>query len=294
MWIQRLVVMAFLALVAQSQGAGAAPATTPIAGADAGLVTIVEGDARVLRGTTWLKLVVGAHAQDADLVEVADGAQVQVELPRGGALSVFGPASAYVAGAAAKDGASDWALTGGWVKAVAASGGTPIRLRTGLAVVDVAEGIIVASVPPPVRLFVESGSARVVLPVAKGREAPPRELRAGEFWVRDGDAAPRIAPRVAHDFVAAMPRPLLDPLPMLAARHTGPAPVLRAQGEADFDDVEAWLGGPYRKAFVRRFTPRLADPAFRADVEKNIARFPEWDRVLHPEKFSTEKPPAPR
>jgi hypothetical protein len=81
---------------------------------------------------------------------------------------------------------------------------------------------------------------------------------------------------------------------MLAGRHTGPAPTLRPAGEAELDDVDEWIGGPYRRAFLRRFTPRLADPAFRADVEKNIARFPEWDRVLHPEKFSTERPPAQR
>jgi hypothetical protein len=296
-WIQRLVVWAFLGLAAQPPGAGAAPAAPANAGAEAGIVTIVEGEARMLRGTTWLRLVAGARAQEADLFELGDGAQVQVELPRGGALCVFGPASTYVASvpaANAKDGAMDWTLTGGWVKAVATIGGTPIRLRTGAAVVDVADGIVVAAVPPPARLFVESGSARVVLPVSRGREAPARELKAGDYWVRDGDTVPRIAPRVAHDFVASMPRPLLDPLPMLAGRHTGPAPALRPLGEADLDDVDGWLGGPYRKAFVRRFTPRLGDPAFRADVEKNIGRFPEWDRVLHPDKYSTEKSPAPR
>ena len=297
MWIQRLVVWAILGLSALPD-AGAAPAVAPPALSDAGIVTIVEGDARVLRGTTWLRLVPGAHAQDADLFEMAEGAHIQVELARGGALSVFGPASTYMAGPSgtgAKDGGtSEWTITGGWVKAVATGSGTPIRLRTSAAVVDVADGIVVAAVSPPARLFVESGSARVVLPVAKGREAPARELRAGDYWVRDGDAAPRVASRVAQDFVASMPRPLLDPLPLLAARQAGAAPALRPVGEADLDDVEAWLNGPHRRAFLRRFMPRLSDPAFRAEVEKNIGRFPEWDRVLHPEKYSTEKPPAPR
>jgi hypothetical protein len=143
-------------------------------------------------------------------------------------------------------------------------------------------------------LFVESGGASVVLPVAKGKEAPARELRAGEYWVRDGDTLPRVVPRVAHDFVAAMPRPLLDPLPVLAARYSGPAPALKPAGDADFDDVESWLTGPYHKAFVKRFTPKLSDAVFRAAVEKNIASFPEWDRVLHPEKFLPPKPPVAR
>ena len=35
------------------------------------------------------------------------------------------------------------------------------------------------------------------------------------------------------------------------------------------------------RAFARRFTPRLADPAFRAASTAH-RRFPEWDRTLHP------------
>jgi hypothetical protein len=34
---------------------------------------------------------------------------------------------------------------------------------------------------------------------------------------------------------------------------------------------------------------RLADPAFRKGVEANIAAYPEFDRILHPEKY-----PAPQ
>ena len=235
------------------------------------------------------------RAREADLFELGERAHIQVELPRGSALSVFGPASTYVASVPARGAAaSDWTFTGGWLKASAAADGTPLRLRTRLAVVDVADGIVVGAAPPPARLFVESGSARVTLPVAKGREAPPRELRAGEYWVRDGDATPRVAPRVAKEFVAEMPRPLLDPLPVLAGRYAGPEPSAKPAGEADFDDVEAWLTGPHHRAFVKRFSARLSDAAFRAAVEKNIAAFPEWDRVLHPEKFSPEKSPVAR
>ncbi len=35
-------------------------------GADAGVVTILDGSARILRGVTWYKLVEGARVQDGD------------------------------------------------------------------------------------------------------------------------------------------------------------------------------------------------------------------------------------
>ncbi len=50
------------------------------------------------------------------------------------------------------------------------------------------------------------------------------------------------------------------------------------------------LPGPYRKLFLKRFQPRLKDREFRAAVEAHIARYPEWDRVLHPEKYLPKVP----
>jgi len=44
--------------------------------------------------------------------------------------------------------------------------------------------------------------------------------------------------------------------------------------------------------FERRFASRLRDPAFRKAVEPNIARYPSWDRMLHPEKYAPKPPPA--
>jgi hypothetical protein len=64
---------------------------------------------------------------------------------------------------------------------------------------------------------------------------------------------------------------------------------LAAGAEIVYAEAEPWLASPYRRAFVRRLTPRLADPAFRAGVEARIGSYPEWDRMLHPDKYAVDK-----
>jgi hypothetical protein len=51
--------------------------------------------------------------------------------------------------------------------------------------------------------------------------------------------------------------------------------------------------GAWRKSFEERFQPRLKDAEFRKAVESHIAEFPEWDRILHPEKYPQNSPSAP-
>ncbi len=256
----------FLGLAAQPPSAAVAAAP---AAADAGFYTIVEGDARILRGTAWFKLAPGWRTQEGDLIEASEHAQVQVELSQGSVLNFVGPGSAYATAlpAGARAAASDWTLAGGWVKAVQPSGAAPLTLRTAAGVVEVAEGIVVAaSEPAGLRVFVESGSARIAGASGRGKVAPSRELHAGEYWARAGDALPQTLARVPANVVAAMPRHLLDPLPRLTARFAGPAPAPAMKGgiEASFAEAEPWLAGPHRKASssasrrgcrTRRFVP---------------------------------------
>lgn len=265
-----------------------------VSAADTGVYTLVDGDARVLRGTAWAKLVPGVRAHEGDLVELAERAQVQVEMARGGAVNVVGPASVYAAsllGDAKSSGPAEWALARGWAKAAAAAPG--LRLRTALATVDAGDAIVlVHGDAGSVRMFVESGTAKVSVPAARGKDAPAREAHAGELWTRTGEKAFTVEQHMPAGFVATIPRALLDALPRLAPRFSGPAPTLTAGAEVTYADAEPWLAGPYRRAFVKRLTPRLADPEFRAGVEARIGSYPEWDRMLHPEKYATDKAPA--
>jgi hypothetical protein len=156
--------------------------------ADAGVYTIVDSDVRVLRGTTWHRLAAGARVQDGDIVELGERAQVQLELADGIRVNVQGPALAYATLAPAPDGKpaapAELLVQRAWLKA-GATNKRPLRLRLMNATIDVADAIVVVHGDArETGLFVESGTARVALPVARGREAPPRAVGAGEYSAR--------------------------------------------------------------------------------------------------------------
>ena len=147
----------------------------------------------------------------------------------------------------------------------------------------VGDAVIVASCDARhAEVFVESGTATVAS--ARGKE-PPQNVAGGEFVSRNDDQKPTVASRPPPAFLAALPRQFRDPLPALASRFPAAPEALVKVSEVSFAEAEPWLAGTTRKAFVRRLSPRLSDPAFRAAVAAHPAAFPEWDRMLHPEKY---------
>lgn len=269
--------------------------------AERGIYTVVDGDARVLRKTTWYRLEAGARAEAADIVDVGEHGQVQIELPRGAAISIMGPALAYVGDAATGDPkalpTSGLTLLRGWLKAANTAKAPPLRLDLPGSALRIADGIVVVHCDPVhTEFFVESGRASVITAAARGREQV-KEAGEGEFWHRSGDRAFENDDRPSQAFVVAMPRALRDPLPHLAGRFEAASPALPAGREVTFAEAEPWLAGPMRRIFARRFAPRLSDPAFRSAAA--AARpMPEWDRTLHPERYpppdTADVPASPR
>ena len=100
--------------------------------ADRGIYTVVDGDARVLRKTTWYRLEPGARAEEGDVIDVGEHEQVQIELPHGTAFSIIGPALVHAAalpGDDAKPGAAtELTLLRGWYKASNTAKAPPLRL----------------------------------------------------------------------------------------------------------------------------------------------------------------------
>ena len=271
----------------------AVPATLAAA-ADSGIYTLVDGEARVLRGTTWYRLAAGARVLEGDIVDAGEHAQLQIELTNGGTLNLQGPALVHAVDLPSGDdkptASAEIAAQRGWFKAAVPSGKHPLRLRLPIVAVDVADAIAVLHADPGlVELFLESGGARLSVPVARGREGPPREAKSGEFWSRTGDRAFVTASRPPSAFLSAMPRQFRDALPGLA-KHYPEAPELAAGRDLTLAEAEPWLSSSSRRMFIKRFTPRLADPAFRAGVAARPAAFPEWDRILHPEKYRPREP----
>ena len=256
--------------------------------AEAGIYTIVDGDVRVLRETAWFRLAPGARAREGDIVDaVNEYSQVQLEWTGGGVMNLQGPAVAHAGAVVAADnksGAAELVVRRGWIKAVA--GKRALRLRLPNATLDFADAIVVAHGDPDrSELFVESGSAKFAPVAARGKAPAPLEAKSGEYFERVGDRAAVAQPRPPQAFVAALPRQFRDALPALAANFPEEPELVRGR-EITLAEAEPWLApGANRRTFVRRFTPRLSDPAFRAGVNARISAYPEWDRILHPEKY---------
>ncbi len=257
---------------------------------DVGTVTIAEGTLRVLRGTTWYKLSPGLRLADADIIEAAEKAQVQVELGSGGALNVVGPGMLYAIATPLRGskpaGPVEFMLTDGWAKIATKAPDAGMRLRSPLAALVALDAIAVVWVKSgTAEVFVETGALRLAESGRDGKEANPRDVRAGEYWAHTSDRPSVIERRPPPAFVAAMPRHMKDPLPAFVSMYKGKTVPLAVEREISYAEAEPWLVGPYRSAFIKRFQRRLSDPAFRSAVNAHISAYPEWDRVLHPEKY---------
>jgi hypothetical protein len=262
-------------------------ASPPVRAADStGVYTLVDGDVRVMRGTVWFRLVPGTRMLEGDVIDVGEHAQFQLELADGGSLNAQGPALLYAAALPMPDAKpqaiAELFVPRGWMKATGKAA-RPLRIRSTMLTFTLAGAVVVASCDARhADAFVESGTANVALP--RGKE-PLHDVGAGEFVSRADERAPVFASRPPPAFLAALPREFRDPLPTLASRFPVPPETLVKIGDVSFAEAEPWLVGMNRRAFVKRFTPRLSDAAFRAAVAARPAVFPEWDRVLHPEKY---------
>jgi hypothetical protein len=244
--------------------------------ADRGVYTVVDGEVRVLRGTTWYRLEAGARAENGDIVDAGDRAQVQLELSRGGIVSMIGPAVLHAVAlpfANARPGTpGELSLLRGWVKAAVAAKSGPLQLRAPTAEVTVDDGIVVVhGDAADVELFIERGRARLGIPAVRGKGAV-LDAGAGEFWRRTGDRAFANDERPPPAFIHAMPREFRDALPSLEGHFPPPGPALAAGRQVSFAEAEPWLSGSSRRVFARRFAPRLADPAWRAAATAHSIR----------------------
>jgi hypothetical protein len=254
-----LLLVWLILLFAQSAHAG-----------EIGIATLVQGSPLVLRGVTWYRLVPGARIADGDIIEVGERGQVQIEFGAGNAVNLVGAGSLYVSPprTPGAPGPLTLSLPRGWLKAAARS--TQVRVRT---------------TGPSLELFVESGAARLTEFLSNGSTATDREIKRGEFWSKQSDKPFALQQRAPKAFVDAMPREFVDPLPNLAGKFAT-APLLAADHDVTYPEAEPWLASRDRAVFEKRFTSRLRDPAFRKAVEPHAARYPTWDRKLHPEKYA--------
>jgi hypothetical protein len=256
-------------------------------GADVGVVTVLDGNVRVLRAVSWYKLVEGARVQDSDVIDVADRAQVQVELVAGPIVNIAGPAEALVVGAGSREGKqpapAEIYLTHGWLKLAVKAPSVTLRVRSPAGTIVASDAIAVMHAEAEaVETFVESGGARLIEPGKAGTDGTAHEVKGGDFAIRATDRPFATAGAAPLKFVAAMPRHFRDPLPARAAQYQVARVQLVADRPINYVEAEPWLAGPYRRVFLKRFQPRLGDPEFRGLVVAKLQAYPEWQAALGP------------
>ena len=255
-------------------------------GADIGVVTVLDGGARVLRGVTWYKLVEGARVQDGDLIDAAERAQVQVELTSGPIVNFVGPTGILAVGAGGRDAkqasSAEVYLPRGWVKLAAKASGAPLRVRTNSGALSATEAVAVVHADgDAIEAFVETGNAKLLEP-GKGGDGAPHDLKSGQFALRAPDRPFATAGAPPQPFVAGMPRHFRDPLPARAAQYSVVRVQLAADRPISYAEAEPWLTGPYRRLFVKRLQSRLSDPEFRSAAMAKPQAVPEWQTAAAP------------
>jgi hypothetical protein len=263
------------------------------------VVTLLEGQAALLRGTVRYALVEGVRLQSGDIVELGDKGLALIEFADGAELSLGPRARVYIAAlsprAAKGGGISDFYLMQGWSKLTSGKSAAPLRITTpvfGLGTSDATAVMQLADGEGA--MFVEAGEVRLAEGFVKAAPTSPVRLRGGEFYARKSDARGAITPRPTPAFVAAMPKAYRDNLPSRIGKYKDREANPRATGELAYADVEMWLKAPpeIRRPVMQRFIAKAgSDPAFRQALVANLRSHPEWDPILFPEKYKPKEPP---
>ena len=272
--------------------AAAAPAPTPA------LVTMLEGDASVLRDTGRFAAAEGLRLRADDIVVTGTATRlVRIELDDGKTLDL-GPSTQLMLlpHPLARDGAAPTAyVLQGWVKLTApAKSATPALLATPRIEAAHIAGTLIASVAADqLWLFAESGGVDLQRR-RDGKAAPPQTLRDGDSFVLPAGGPGSVSRMPPAELRAQVPRAFVDTLPRRAERFAGRNVEPAKPVEVAYADIAAWVNGEaaLRAAFVQRLTPRSRDNGFRNALVAEMKLHPEWQPVLFPPP--PKKPPQPR
>jgi hypothetical protein len=246
----------------------------------AAVVTLLEGDAALVRGAARYALAEGVRLRSGDIIEVADGSLAQIEYFDGAALAL-GPRTRLLTVSASRGKATqgEYYVIQGALKLTGVKAGARFRFATPAFTVQPIEGAVVLLVAGSAgSVFAESGETRV------SAGAAPLRLRSGDFCTRRNGHRATVALLPSEAFIAALPRLFVDPLPPRMALYKERDVEPRRLQEVNYAGVEAWLKAPpaIRRPLVARFEPLASDAAFRASLVENLKYHPEWSSVLYP------------
>jgi hypothetical protein len=268
------------------------------------VMTVVDGDAVLVRQTTKLTLKAGMRLTALDMIETGQKtAIVRIEFVDG-AVADLGPetrvmlAPKLVSGSKRRQ-ATLYALEG-WVKISRIQGKEPSATQLLSESMDISNvtGSAVISVHPKLnQVFAESGAV-LVTERLQGHSLTTVALKPGAIFVRVGNEKGSMSAHPAPSFIQNVPRAFLDPIPLRASLFKNrPEPASQPNEELGYADALPWLGAEMavRNLLVTRWRQHL-NADLRTGLSSHIKVHPEWDRVLFPDKYQPNKaaltPPA--
>ena len=274
-------------------------ALPPIAIAFAGqpTVTILEGNAIVIHGTSKFAAVEGQRVQPGDLVETGKDSFLRLEYEDGTHIDLGSKTQVQVAHPTETKGdrAALYVLSG-WIKLTVGESKRPPNAAFATPLFDGTDvtGVVVARIASRSgAMFVETGRARATNRHVHAPATP--SLTSGDFVSIAGDGRVVVDPHPSGEFLDQMPRPFRDSLPPRLAHFRERPAAARSLGEFSYGDVEAWINAEpaVRRQFVQAWRAKADDPAFRLELTGKIALHPEWGPVLFPELYEPKSPSTP-
>jgi hypothetical protein len=248
-----------------------------------GTISLAESEVHVIRGATVFVGTQGARINRGDMLETGPRGITQLDFGAGTVIAI-GPSSRLLL--FSYSGSAEFVLLSGWLKGEVDGKSGSYQFDTPLLAGMTKQGtLVVRAAADSSDVFVESGAANVGQVTAGGAASQLRPAKAGDFFTRQAGKNVTTATRPSAAFIDAMPMPFRDTLPPHPPK--GKAPELSHGREIDYAQLRPWLAMPsrWRKELVPRFQSRLSDPAFREQLEAHVHEYPEWDPVLHPEKY---------
>jgi hypothetical protein len=292
-----LACLGLLALVALPRSVDAAPPKANVTPVNRiGIVTILEGKATVIRGLSQFDAAEGVRMFPGDLVRTEPKSLMRVEYADECSLEAGPETQLQLFHPADKKRTSRPALylLQGWLKLACKAGADAAFASKDLDVVGISRVIVVHATGDRRAIFAEQGTAKVIKR-QKGDTAAVT-LNPGDFLVVQPGEASDVQPRPAAQFMESLPRAYRDTLPSRYSIYV--TRVAEPQNPRGFvySDVEPWVNGEtaIRRQFVGLWIRKANDPTFRGALDRDLAMHPEWDRILHPEKYEVQETTPPR
>jgi hypothetical protein len=262
-----------------------------------GVVTILEGKATAIRGLSQFDVAEGVRLLPGDLVRTQPKSLLRIEYADECSLEAGPDSQLQLFHPADKKRANRPALylMQGWLK-LGCKAGTDAALTTkDLDVTGISRVLVIRVSGDSRAIFAEAGTARVVR--RKTGDSASTLLNPGDFLDVEPDVASDVQPRPTAQFMEALPRAYRDTLPSRYSIYVTRSTEPQNPRTFVYTDVEPWLNAEpvIRRQFVSLWIRKTNDPAFRGPLDRDLAKHPEWDRILHPEKYEVEEtvpPPA--